>query len=134
MKATALDEVSPDGCTRRMDVSKGVPVSEVAAVDPSLQAAARALRLATPEGSLLVGAVGHLLLSREEESTARRALQEQVLPKLLMRAGHRPITLVAGMAPGADLLLMRELSAACNSRRGRTTSRSVPSTRNRTTE
>lgn len=89
-----------------------MPVSEVAAIDPSLQIAARALRLATPEGSLLVGAVGHLLLSREEENTAKRALHEQVLPKLLMRAGHRPVTLFAGMAPGADLLLMRELSAA----------------------
>ena len=86
-------------------------MTEAVALDPSLQAAARALRLATPDGGLLIGAVGHLLLSREEEASTRKTLREQLLPTLQRRAGHRAVALCAGLAPGADLLLMRELSA-----------------------
>lgn len=87
-------------------------VPESAAVDPSLRSAALALQQSIPADSLLVGAVGHLLLSRDEEAAARKALQEQVVPQLLRRAGARPVTLLAGLAPGADLLLMRELHGA----------------------
>lgn len=78
-------------------------------IDPSLLAAARQLRAAMPDEALLVGAVGHLLLSREEEQEARRLIRQQVLPELLRRAGHRPVILYAGLAPGADLLLLQEL-------------------------
>lgn len=60
---------------------------------------------------MLVGAVGHLLLSREEEALARRELVERVVPALTARAHGRAVTLCAGLAPGADLLLLRELGA-----------------------
>lgn len=84
-------------------------MTETAATDPSLLLAARALRESMPDGALLVGAVGHLLLSRREEEEARRHITEQILPPLVQRAGRRPVVLYAGLAPGADLLLLQQL-------------------------
>jgi len=67
----------------------------------------------TQVSSLLVGGVGHLLLSREEEVVICAALEERVLPLLREIANNRPITLFTGLAPGADVLLMDCASRWC---------------------
>ncbi|HEX4872857.1 MAG TPA: tetratricopeptide repeat-containing protein, partial [Nevskiaceae bacterium] len=64
------------------------------------------LRLSATAGTYRVGAAGHLLLSLAEEARIRGALQTQILPALVERAGGQRLLLMAGLAPGADLLFL----------------------------
>lgn len=66
-----------------------------------------------PEATLLIGGVGHLLLNREEEAVVTAALESRVLPLLRDRARGRPFTLITGVAPGADVLLMDRTTSWC---------------------
>lgn len=68
---------------------------------------------APPDATLLIGGVGHLLLNREEEAAVTAALESRVLPLLRDRAQGRPLTLITGVAPGADVLLMDRTTSWC---------------------
>lgn len=56
---------------------------------------------------LLLGGTGHLLLSLTEQAQARNRLQTEVLPSLLADPSLRRVSLITGLAPGADLLFKR---------------------------
>lgn len=56
---------------------------------------------------LLVGGTGHLLLSPTEQARATEQLLERVLPSLLESGSLRRVSLITGLAPGADLLFKR---------------------------
>ncbi len=61
----------------------------------------------TDSGHLLIGGTGHLLLSPLEQAQAAKHLQTRVLPALLSAPKPQGITLITGLAPGADLLFKR---------------------------
>lgn len=54
-----------------------------------------------------IGGCGHLMLSALEEDHSRRHLRERVLPDLLKLSKGRPVHLLCGLAPGADLLFLQ---------------------------
>lgn len=61
--------------------------------------------LAEPDpGHLLLGGTGHVLLSALERANTRQHLEQRVLPPLLSRPGIRRVSVITGLAPGADLL------------------------------
>lgn len=60
-------------------------------------------------GHLLIGGVGHLLLSRSEEEKVERQLAQEILPRILTFAPSQHFTLFMGLAPGADLMILRHL-------------------------
>ncbi len=59
---------------------------------------------------LLLGGSGHLLLSAEEEIQVAHQLRDGVLPRLFEGAQSRPVCVLTGLAPGADLLFTRVVS------------------------
>lgn len=56
------------------------------------------------DGHLLIGATGHLRLSAAERAAVADQLRSEALPTLIERARPRRVSLVTGLAPGADLL------------------------------
>ncbi|GAC1621596.1 MAG: hypothetical protein NVS9B10_04590 [Nevskia sp.] len=66
---------------------------------------------------LLLGGTGHLLLSPAEIRRASDYLEHEVLPSLLSDSGIRCVSLITGLAPGADLLF-KQLTAAWLRRAG----------------
>lgn len=61
--------------------------------------------LAEPDPAhLLLGGTGHVLLSSSERANTRQHLEQRVLPTLLSRPGIRRVSVITGLAPGADLL------------------------------
>lgn len=56
---------------------------------------------------LALGATGHLLLTRSEEDHVADHLERGLLPRLSGVEGHGRLIILTGLAPGADLLLMR---------------------------
>ena len=62
------------------------------------------------EGHLLVGATGHLSLTLDERAAAMLRLTEDVLPVLVERSRPTRVTLLTGLAPGADLLFKQAAS------------------------
>ena len=62
------------------------------------------------QGHLLIGATGHLSLSVDEHAAARQRLTEDALPGLMARCQPTRVTLLTGLAPGADLLFKRAAS------------------------
>ena len=56
---------------------------------------------------LLLGGTGHLLLSAIEIRRATTRLLSGVLPSLLSNTGVRSVSLITGLAPGADLLFKK---------------------------
>lgn len=61
-------------------------------------------------GHLLIGATGHLSLSLDERAAATTRLTEDALPTLIGRSQPRHVTLLTGLAPGADLLFKQAAS------------------------
>jgi hypothetical protein len=55
------------------------------------------------DGHLLIGATGHLRLSAAERRAVADQLRGDVLPTLIARACPLKVSLVTGLAPGADL-------------------------------
>lgn len=66
---------------------------------------------ARQDGEFLLGATGHLLLSAEEEENVVTQLRQGVLPLLFPAGWSGQVCLLTGLAPGADLLFARVLSA-----------------------
>lgn len=62
------------------------------------------------QGHLLIGATGHLSLSADEHAAARQRLTEDALPGLMERRQPKHVTLLTGLAPGADLLFKQTAS------------------------
>ncbi|WP_293372854.1 adenylate/guanylate cyclase domain-containing protein [Nevskia sp.] len=62
------------------------------------------------DGHLLIGASGHLRLSPAEQASVTCKLRDEALPALIGRARPRQISLVTGLAPGADLLFKQVIS------------------------
>lgn len=62
------------------------------------------------DGDLLIGATGHLRLSAEERAAVSEKLRSETLPTLIKRARPSRVTLVTGLAPGADLLFKQVAS------------------------
>lgn len=62
------------------------------------------------DGDLLIGATGHLRLSAEERAAVSEKLRSETLPTLIQRARPSRVTLVTGLAPGADLLFKQVAS------------------------
>ena len=58
-------------------------------------------------GHLIIGATGHLLLSAAEEENVVQHLEYGVLPRLIKPEEGFHVTLMTGLAPGADVLLTR---------------------------
>ncbi|MBA4285375.1 MAG: hypothetical protein C0434_07560 [Xanthomonadaceae bacterium] len=56
------------------------------------------------DGHLLIGATGHLRLSAAERAAVTAKLRNEALPTLVDRASPHRVSLVTGLAPGADLL------------------------------
>lgn len=56
---------------------------------------------------LVLGATGHLLLTPAEEENVTRQLERGLLPGLVGREANMGLTILTGLAPGADLLLTR---------------------------
>lgn len=63
------------------------------------------------DAELLLGGTGHLLLSAEEEENVVEQLREGVMPLLFPPDAFAQVCLLTGLAPGADLLFARVLSA-----------------------
>ncbi|MDB5985917.1 MAG: hypothetical protein JWR16_970 [Nevskia sp.] len=59
---------------------------------------------------LLLGGSGHLLLTPTEEDNVTAQLRDGVLPHLFEGAQSRPVCVLTGLAPGADLLFTRVVS------------------------
>jgi class 3 adenylate cyclase len=59
---------------------------------------------------LLLGGSGHLLLTAAEEQNIAVKLREALLPRLFEGAQSRPVCVLTGLAPGADLLFTRVVS------------------------
>lgn len=59
---------------------------------------------------LLLGGSGHLLLTAAEEQNIAIKLREALLPRLFEGAQSRPVCVLTGLAPGADLLFTRVVS------------------------
>ena len=62
------------------------------------------------DGHLLIGATGHLRLSAAERALVADKLCNQALPTLIERARPHRVSLVTGLAPGADLLFKQVAS------------------------
>ncbi len=62
------------------------------------------------DGHLLIGATGHLRLSASERTAVTSRLRHEALPTLITRANPRRVSLVTGLAPGADLLFKQVAS------------------------
>ncbi|MCX7072163.1 MAG: hypothetical protein NTW01_14370 [Gammaproteobacteria bacterium] len=62
------------------------------------------------DGHLLIGATGHLRLSASERAAVTSRLRHEALPTLIARARPRRVSLVTGLAPGADLLFKQVAS------------------------
>ncbi len=62
------------------------------------------------QGHLLIGATGHLSLTLDERAAASVRLTEDVLPTLMARCQPSRVTLLTGLAPGADLLFKQTAS------------------------
>jgi class 3 adenylate cyclase len=58
---------------------------------------------------LVVGGTGHLLLDPREQDNVIRHLESGVLPRLLQPDSQVEVIVIAGLAPGSDLLLMRTI-------------------------
>jgi class 3 adenylate cyclase len=56
---------------------------------------------------LVIGATGHLLLTSVEEENVTRHLERGLLPGLIGRDANLGLTVLTGLAPGADLLLTK---------------------------
>lgn len=59
------------------------------------------------DGPLLIGGTGHILLSAEEEISTDVQLTQRVLPQIYPQIGQRPVLLLSGAAPGADIAFTR---------------------------
>lgn len=66
---------------------------------------------------VLLGGTGHVLLSSIERANTRQHLELRVLPTLLSRPGIRRVSVITGLAPGADLLF-KTLAADWLAQRG----------------
>ena len=64
-----------------------------------------------PQDEVWLGGTGHLLLSAAEEQNVRRHLQHGVLPRLFGSEPPRQVCLLTGLAPGADITLVRATQA-----------------------
>lgn len=56
---------------------------------------------------LVLGGTGHLLLSVSEQARAAEHLLDHVMPTLLRHGSLRRVSLITGLAPGADILFKR---------------------------